>query len=448
MRISGTSRCLAVLVAAALSVGGSVLTASPAVAAPWTGDFYLPPDPLPDAAPGDILRSEPIQLPLSLPIGGVVTPARAQRIMYRSNDTHGNPVAVTGTYFEPSAPWTGPGDRPVVAVAPGTQGQGDQCAPSKTFAELIHYTFPLDLWVNYEVLTAYTLLARGMSVVVTDYYGLGTPAMHDWINRRSQAHAVLDAARAAKKLPGTSLTAGSPVALAGYSQGGSGAAAAAELQPTYAPELEVRGSVIGAPPADLLATVHSATIEGGPLGNAAPSGAALGLFGYIANGIAADYPEAVPEIDRIVNADGKRMMAEVATTCVAEMGLRYMYRGSAMFTTSGRTLVEDILASPTLLAILDEQRIGRLTPGAPVLISSSTGDDVIPYAQVRQLAADWCGSGATVQLSKVDWLPPLLPSTNLGHDLGMLPYLVESAGWLGDRFAGVPAASNCARLPD
>ncbi|MET8877079.1 DNA polymerase ligase N-terminal domain-containing protein [Nocardia sp. NPDC004604] len=53
---------------------------------------------------------------------------------------------------------------------------------------------------------------------------------HDRINRRSEAHAVLDEARAAKKLSGTALTAMSLVAIAGYSQGGGGAAADAELQ--------------------------------------------------------------------------------------------------------------------------------------------------------------------------------------------------------------------------
>ncbi|MGW4249192.1 lipase family protein, partial [Nocardia sp. NPDC004722] len=309
------------------------------------------------------------------------------------------------------------------------------------------YNFPLDLWLGYEVMTAYTFLSRGMAVVVTDYYGLGTPAVHDWVNRLSEAHAVLDAARAAKQLPGTSLSPDAPVAIAGYSQGGGGAAAAAELQPTYAPELDVRGSVMGAVPADLLATVRSSTIEGGPFGTARPSGAAVGLFGYMANGMVADYPEARPEIDRILNADGKRMLADVATTCVAEMGLRYMYRDSASFTNSGRPLGDEVADSPILRRIVEEQNIGSLTPGAPVLMSSSSTDDVIPTAQVRRLAATWCAAGANIRFSETDWLPPLLPSTNLGHDLGMLPYLAEAADWLSARFAGKPAESTCSIPP-
>ncbi len=160
-------------------------------------DFYLPPTPLPTSTPRQILRSENFSLALAIPGQEGQVPANATRIMYLSADTHGAPAAVTGTYLEPTLPWSGPGPRPLIAVAPGTQGQGDQCAPSKGFAELIHYSFPLDVWVSYEMITAYSLLARGMAVVMTDYYGLGTPAVHDYVNRAAEAHAVLDSIRAA-----------------------------------------------------------------------------------------------------------------------------------------------------------------------------------------------------------------------------------------------------------
>lgn len=76
---------------------------------------------------------------------------------------------------------------------------------------------------------------------MTDDAGLGTPAVHDWLNRESRGHAVLDAARAARKLPGTSLGAASPLAIAGYSQGGGAAASVNSLAAAYPearPELD------------------------------------------------------------------------------------------------------------------------------------------------------------------------------------------------------------------
>ncbi|MGM7644883.1 lipase family protein [Nocardia sp. JW2] len=415
-------------------------------AAPGTGsaaptDFYLPPDPLPDAAPGTILRSEPYALALAVPGQDGQIPANATRIMYLSADTHGRPAAVTGTYLEPTLPWNGPGPRPLVAVAPGTQGQGDQCAPSKGFAELIHYEPPLDLWFSYEVLTAYSLLARGMAVVVTDYHGLGTPAVHDYVNRLAEAHAVLDAIRAAQALTGVVR----PSAIFGYSQGGGAAAAAAELQGQYAPELDLRGTYTGAPPADLREVMQGAAISGvvpGQVGGFVP-----GLLGYVLNGFAADYPEVVPVIDRVTSDAGKAMLHEVANTCIGEMSMRTMLRPATLYTAGGRTMLEVLDANPELNAIVEQQRIGSLAPAAPVLVAGGTNDDAIPYHQVRQLAVDWCSRGATVQLEPTTWLPPLLPSTVVSHQLPYPPSLLAAHNWLSERLAGAPAPSNCAALP-
>ncbi len=438
---------VAVLVAAA-----AVTSVPPAVAAPDTGsasgssrpqDFYLPPSPLPAAAPGAVLRSQRFDLALSLPgQDGRPVPAEATRIMYLSADTHDQPAAVTGMYLEPTLPWNGPGPRPLVAVAPGTQGQGDQCAPSKGFAELMHYNFPLDLWASYEIITAYALVARGMAVVMTDYYGMGTPAVHDYINRVSEAHAVLDSVRAARSLTGIDR----PAAIFGYSQGGGAAAAAAELQGDYAPELDIVGTYTGAPPADPRATLGgSEVINGivpGVIGGAAP-----GLVGYVLNGMVADYPEIRPVVDRNISPAGRTMLNELATTCVAEAGFRTLFRPLSWYTDGGRPIDRILDESPEAKRIVDEQRIGGLEPTAPVLIAGGTNDDTIPYPQVRQLAVDWCRQGATVQLDTTAWLPPLLPSLAVGHLLEYLPAVVAAHDWITQRFAGAPAPSNCNTLP-
>ena len=78
-------------------------------------EFYTPPDPLPPGAPGDLIRTEPSRLVLepSGQLGAYV--AKGMRMMYRSTDGQGNPVAVTGTYFEPDNPWPGSGPRPLIS---------------------------------------------------------------------------------------------------------------------------------------------------------------------------------------------------------------------------------------------------------------------------------------------------------------------------------------------
>ncbi len=113
-------------------------------------EFYTPPDPLPPGQPGDLIRTEPSRLVLepSGQLGAFV--GTGTRIMYRSTDAQGKPVAVTGTYIEPDVPWPGNGPRPLLAYATGPYGAGEQCAPSRLFNQGIHFSQGFDLMLNVE----------------------------------------------------------------------------------------------------------------------------------------------------------------------------------------------------------------------------------------------------------------------------------------------------------
>jgi hypothetical protein len=171
--------------------------------------FYTPPDPLPAGMPGDVIRAEPSRLVLepSGQLGSFV--GTGTRIMYRSTDAQGKPAGVTGTYIEPDVPWPGNGPRPLLAYATAPYGMGEQCAPSKLFNQGIHASLDtgFDLMFNIEEGFIATLLARGFAIVITDGVGLGVhgPMAPQFLNRLAGVTAVLDAARAAMRLPGTSL---------------------------------------------------------------------------------------------------------------------------------------------------------------------------------------------------------------------------------------------------
>jgi len=411
------------------AVVGSVL-AAPAVANA-EGDFYVPPSPLPVGSPGDVLRSEPSDLAIRVPTTNGVFPAQGTRLLYRSHDANGVPNAVGGTYLEPSTPWSGPGERPLVVLAPGTQGQGDRCAPSKALNYLVDYNPPLDLFTEYELISINAMLLQGIAVVVTDYDGLGTPGHHTYVNRLAEGHAVLDAARAAQQLPGTSIPDDGPVGIFGYSQGGGAAAAAAELAPSYAPELDLQGVYAGAPPADLAATL--AQIDGTAL---------TGVIGYTINGLQDAYPEISDEIDAEINDYGREMLAQVANECVPETIFRHGFQRTSDYTRTGEPLSVVLERLPKARAIVDEQRIGRLKPQVPVLLQHGTQDDAVPFGQGRQLALDWCAQGATVQFSP-NPTPPILPGFVVNHLSPMLMGMPESVSYLLDRFNGAPAPSNC-----
>lgn len=411
------SACLLALGLVGIAVPAS---AQPAPVGPW-GDFYDPPVPLAPGRPGDIIRTQPSY---------GLAPATATRILYRSEDTHDGPIAISGTYFAPGMPWRGTGPRPLVSVAGGTQGFGRQCAPSMMFNTLLEYHPPFDLMADYELPFIDLLLAQGVAVVFTDYSGLGTPGPHPYVNRKANGRAVLDAARAAVRLPNSGLQPDSPVGLWGYSEGGGATAAAAELQPTYAPELNLKGTYSGAPPANLATTL---SVADGSL--------FVGAIGYALNGFAGWYPQMGPIIDTYMNDRGRQMLAATATQCDLET-MQYAFTRTNAWTKTGQSLAEIIAQEPAAQAIIAEQFIGNVKPTAPVLVVSNVNDDLVPNGQVRRLVADWCGKGATVTYSQIN-LPPILPGTVAGHGLPLLPAVAQADQWLLDRFNGVPAPSSC-----
>jgi pimeloyl-ACP methyl ester carboxylesterase len=425
--------CLGVQALAATAAEASTASASVVSRGVTIPEFYNPPAELPDAD-GTLIRSEPLRLALWLPSLHGPLPGRATRLMYKSTDANGEPVAVTGAYIEPTARWTGSGPRPLVVVAPGTMGQGDQCAASLGLEHPVTLNGQT-VSVGYEDLSVYRLLARGTAVVVTDYVGLGaTDRLHTYVNRVDEAHAVLDAARAARSVQGASVTADSPVGLFGYSQGGGATAAAAELQPQYAPDVRLAGTYAGAPPADLTKVTEG--IDGTEL---------TGALGWSLNGFLQSDPELRPIAEAHLDAAGKDALADLSTMCVGDAILRYGYARSSTWTTDGQTLSEIIDSAPQLQEFLDTQRIGRLRPAGPVRVATGTQDNLVPHGQARQLAVDWCAQGADVVYEPV--VLPDVVSPLLNHFGPLLTDQGAAVDWLSDRLAGKPAASTCATLP-
>ncbi|CAB0759863.1 hypothetical protein FRC0119_01989 [Corynebacterium diphtheriae] len=70
-----------------------------------------------------------------LPIGVLNSLVKAKRIVYSSTHPNGRHSPTTATLFTPTSPWRGLGPRPAALLAPGAQGAGDQCAPSKLLNE-------------------------------------------------------------------------------------------------------------------------------------------------------------------------------------------------------------------------------------------------------------------------------------------------------------------------
>jgi pimeloyl-ACP methyl ester carboxylesterase len=284
------------------------------------------------------------------------------------------------------------------------------CAPSRQLSEGLDYETPNIL----------QLLLRGYGVVLTDYEGLGTPGAHSYLDRAAEAHAVLDSIRAAQRLPAANLPHNGPVGIFGFSQGGGAAAAAAELQPTYAPELDLAGTYAGGVPAELVAL---STKLDGTWG--------VGLVGYLLYGLDAFHPEL--HVLDLLNDRGRQIVAETATQCVVETAARYALLRTATLTRDGRSLAAHLAEQP-YRSVMDDLKIGLRKPTAPVLVMNSPYEELVPYGPARDMARSWCTQGASVRLQQL-----VTPD----HGLALLEGAPRATLWMRDRFAGKPAVSNC-----
>ena len=381
-------------------------TAHAAVAEPPRPAFYETPATLPSAN-GAVIRSEAMTFLLD-PLDVTSLVRNAKRVLYKSTNRAGRAIAVSGTVLVPNAPWIGVGSRPVIGYAPGTQGMADRCAPSRQFSE----------GIEYEGIGIEGLLLRGYAVAMPDYEGLGTVGVHTYMDRVSQGRATLDVVRAAQRLSGTGLSSTSPVGLMGYSQGGGAAASAVELASSYAPELRLKGAVVGAVPADL--TKVATNLDGGLYSS----------FAFFAlRGLAASYDV---DLSPYLNATGRATSDRVETECVFDL-LDNAFVKSSTLSYNGQPM-STLMAAEPFKSIVAAQRIGTIKPTVPVLVTHSALDDVIPYSVGKQMARSWCGKGANVFFS-----------TNVAplHVGGIVPQTAEALPFFEARFLGLPQLSNC-----
>lgn len=430
---------LLVVVCAIAATGLTVGVASPARADETKYlAFYTPPDPLPAGKPGDLIRSEPARLVYepSGQLGSWV--ATGTRIMYRSTDAKGNPVAATGMYLEPDNPWPGKGPRPLIAYAPGPYGIGEQCAPSRLMDQGIHFSQGFDLTFNYEETFLATMVARGFAIVIADGIGMGThiPGGPQFMNRIAAGTGLLDAARAAMQLPGTSLDPHGPVAFWGWLSGGQAAGSALELASTYAPELNIVGAALNTPLANL--SLMPPFLDGNLL---------VGALGYVLNGIVNSYPETQNLLLGTLTPRGTHFVQWSSNIClvqsVADFGFRHLYfpDNTGYFNVDPATL----FGTDPVKSLLAAQNLGTLKPVAPAYISANRYDTFNPYQASQNLASDWCAKGADAQL----WTNEEPPFLNKASINTLLPYFVDgerSMQWVADRFNGLPTTPNCGEV--
>ena len=143
-------------------------------------------------------------------------------------------------------------------------------------------------------------------------------------------------------------------------------------------------------------------------------------------------------------------MASTADECIGNSVAHWAFTDTRTLTKDGRSFSELIQADDQLREVLTDSnyKLGSRALNAPMLLANGRNDDTIPWSQARDLAAEYCSSGGTVQFD-TDETPSILPKSVINHAVPMLTQAGSAFQYLYGRFNDTgdqPAPSNCGQF--
>lgn len=407
-------RSIALLAAALLATSTVIAAAPPASAAavpvPENDPFYAVPADIASYANGAVIGSRKITaLAYVFPMQ-----TDAWQILYKTNDSHGVPTATVTTLMVPTAAWKGTGPRPLVSYQTAEDGTAGKCAPS--------YGLRAGVLVGGAAAAESGLmlqaLIKGWAVSAPDYEGPES----QFLAGRLEGQAVLDGVRASLAFTGAGLPANTPVGLWGYSGGSFASSIAAQLEPTYAPEINLQGVALGGFVSEIRDTIDkfNGTIFGGAI--------AMGV-----NGPLRAFPEF--NLGQYLSAEGKKKVAAAAGDCISDAVARYPFLGY-----SDIEAYPGAMNAPAVVDLLHSISPSGIpgTPSAPVYEYHAQFDQLAPIGTARKQLRRYCDDGVPVQ-HVVDYLTEHISQVVAGAP--------GAVAFLASRFAGQAPKNTCAKIP-
>lgn len=381
-----------------------------AAQSPAGDNFYSPPSPLPYGVPGKVIRSHALTDSAALPSAG-----RNLLVLYHSQSIDGRDIAVSGTIaIPPGKPPTG--GWPLTTWAHGTTGIGPSCAPSRDTPTSPEHP---SLKVKQQLMDAY--VKSGYVVVATDYEGLGPPGLHPFLQGESEGHSTLDIIRAAREIDSHI---GTRYVVVGHSQGGHADLFSAAIGPAYAPELTLLGNVAMAPASHIGVTIQSMTTASKP-------SYALGYAMYVLESFASNHPQI--NLNEILTNQALAHLPQIRRECISKTVSEGYWATSipkAQFKPNANL--------SAVLKTAEANEPGELHIPSPTLVLQGTMDDTVLPAWTDAVVRSLCHTNS-----------PVLYSVYKGatHESIVTLGASQVRSWIADRFAGLPAPSNCNALP-
>ncbi|MGO9959636.1 MAG: lipase family protein [Solirubrobacteraceae bacterium] len=379
--------------------------------------------PLAEIAPGVVLKTRI----LAYHITGIPVPIRAVQLLYRSTGELGQPTVNVTSVLEP----------------PRTMGTPEVIAYQSFYDSLNRDDEP-----SYAIAGGLTLggliptiesglvvpdLLRGYAVVVADTEGQTA----DFAAGPEYGMNTLDSLRAALRSPATGLANASKIALVGYSGGAIATEWAAELAPSYAPDINrlLVGAAMGGvlvDPAHNLAYVDGSRFWAGVM--------PMAIIG-ISRAFEVDFTpylssEGVQLFNTLQHASIVQVLGSYPGLTWAEL-VKPQYQDPISVPVYVRVVNQLIMGSrgtPTVPLFIGQGADGELEGTIGDQPGIGEGDGVMVAGDVRSLAREYCRRGLAVQYDQFD---------HLAHIGSAVPWLVAATPWLADRFAGLPAPQDC-----
>ena len=330
--------------------------------------------------------------------------ARALKIRYRSTAAvDGSPTSVSGVVFVPhGAP--PPGGWVIASIAHATSGVTNDCAPSN---------FPGLLGSLPEVIVA---LSRRYLVVMSDYQGLGSPGAHPYLEPRTAAYNVIDAARAARQ----AVPEASDIWWTfGQSQGGQAAWAANELASEYGRGLQL-AAVVAASPATDLRPMADAVISG----TLTPE--QVVLLPLLLKGLQADHPDL--DLDDYLHGTlADRLDVFLACTDTNQELKALLARSTQPEEYRPSTPA----AAERLRELLGANSLPTQRTAAPMLVAYGDVDPILNAAWTADGVRQGCALGDEIEVHEL---------AGQGHTVQISSTAID---WLAARLAGQPMANSC-----
>lgn len=382
---------------------------------PVDDPFYVPPQGFESTAPGSILRYRTPPYPIAAFSLAPSNLAASYQILYRTTNSFGDAVATVSTILVPhNADFT-----KLLSYQVAQDAADPNCSPS--------YAFQLDaatdgilglIMPQLELVFITAALEKGWVVTVPDH--LGTKSA--FLANNLSGQATLDNIRAAlASTDFTNISKDATITMWGYSGGSLASGFAAELQPTYAPELNIAGAALGGTVPQILPVVYATN-----------KGLFTGLIPSGIHGLANEYPSAAQLIADYVLPSKAAAFNKTQSLCLT--GDITNYLGQDVF-----SYVSDpnIFTKPITTALLDANAMGQHVPDIPLYIYKSAGDEISPVNNTDDLVSQYyCPGGASVQYLR-DELSEHATMAILGAPDAFI--------WLEDRMNGEPVDAGCSQ---